>query len=61
MVASSPKRVAAPRGDRVFYGFLYVLMAVLLVVTGYPVVYILAASFSDRIAVMTGKVLLWPV
>lgn len=48
-------------GDRVFYSFVYLMLILILVVVGYPLIYILSASFSSPIAVSSGQVILWPV
>jgi putative aldouronate transport system permease protein len=41
-------------------GFLYVLMALVMVLCLYPFLYILANSFSDPVKVIGRQVLLWP-
>jgi len=47
--------------DRIFYIVINVILGLLLVITLYPLLYILASSFSSPSAVTTGKVVLWPV
>ncbi len=47
--------------DRIFYGVVNAVLALLLVITIYPLIYILSSSFSSPAAVTTGKVVLWPV
>ena len=49
------------RGDRILYAVAYGLMALSLLVVGYPLIYVLSASFSNGNAIQTGKVFLWPV
>ena len=49
------------RSDTVFYVLSGILLTALLIVTLYPLVYVVAASFSSPSAVSTGKVYLWPV
>lgn len=49
------------RSDRVFEVLNYAFLVLVLVVIAYPLVYILSASFSSPVAVMTGRVWLWPV
>ena len=49
------------RGDRILYAVAYGLMALSLLVVGYPLLYVLSASFSNGNAIQTGKVFLWPV
>ena len=47
--------------DRVFMFFVYLFLAVFLIIVLYPLVYIVSASFSDPMAVTSGKVWLLPV
>ena len=47
------------KGDKVFDVFLCIIMAVIVIVTVYPIWYIVVASFSSNNAVSTGKVTLW--
>ena len=49
------------KNDRLFYTIVYSIIIVLILCVAYPIVYIVSASFSDRFAVMSGKVVLWPV
>ncbi len=49
------------RSDRILYAVAYLLMALSLLVVGYPLLYVLSASFSNGNAIQTGKVFLWPV
>jgi putative aldouronate transport system permease protein len=60
-VSSRSKRIGESLGDRVFMGIVYLFLAVVLVIVLYPLVYIVSASFSDPIAVTSGKVWLFPV
>ena len=48
-------------GDRTMYVVIHVIMAILLILTLYPLVYVVSASFSSPEAVSTGRVVLWPV
>ena len=54
-------KTALPAQDKVFYGITGFVMLLLLVITGYPLLYILSSSFSSRLAVLSGKVFLFPV
>lgn len=54
-------KVGIPREDRVMYTLIYIIMALLLVLILYPLIYIVSSSFSSGAAVSAGKVLLWPV
>lgn len=54
-----PMREAA--GDRGFLVAMYVIAALVMVVTIYPLVYVLSASISSADAVAGGRVYFWPV
>ena len=47
--------------DRAFYIFNDAILLFALLIVAYPIIYVFAASFSDKDAVVTGKVVLWPV
>ncbi|MGL1892292.1 MAG: carbohydrate ABC transporter permease [Spirochaetaceae bacterium] len=47
--------------DKVFDISNYIILGIVLVVTAYPLIYILSSSFSGYDALMKGKVVLWPV
>jgi len=47
--------------DRVFDVSNYIILGIVLIVTAYPLIYILSSSFSGYDALMKGKVVLWPV
>lgn len=48
-------------GDKVFIILVYVLLSAVMLIVLYPLIYIVSASFSDPQAVVSGKVVLWPV
>lgn len=48
-------------GDKVFVILVYVLLSAVMLIVLYPLIYIVSASFSDPQAVVSGKVMLWPV
>ena len=48
-------------GDRFYLAGVYVLLGIVLVVVGYPLAYVLSASFSSANAVIENQVWLWPV
>ncbi len=50
-----------PLVDRVFMIGVYVLLTTFLLVVLLPLIYIVASSFSDPLAVSSGRVTLWPV
>ncbi|PQP84276.1 carbohydrate ABC transporter permease [Paenibacillus sp. PCH8] len=49
------------RSDRLFYGFVYLLTIVAVIVTLYPFLYVISISFSSVDAIAKQKVVLWPV
>lgn len=57
--AGSRKKLAWD--DRLYYAVLAVILFLLTISVLYPIVYILSASFSEPMAVSSGKVILWPV
>jgi putative aldouronate transport system permease protein len=54
-------RIRESRGDRAVLVTIYVVLTLIAVVILFPLIYILAASFSSGTAVIDGKVWLWPV
>ncbi|MEO2210251.1 carbohydrate ABC transporter permease [Paenibacillus amylolyticus] len=49
------------RSDRLFYGYVYLLTILAVVVTLYPFLYVISISFSSVDAIDKQKVVLWPV
>jgi len=47
--------------DKLLYASTDIILVLLLLVVGYPIVYVLSCSFSSGAAVSSGQVLLWPV
>ncbi|MCU6797298.1 carbohydrate ABC transporter permease [Paenibacillus sp. WQ 127069] len=54
-------RVGLTNADKIFYMLNDFILLLALLVVLYPLIYIFSASFSDRLAVVSGKVFLWPV
>lgn len=48
-------------GDKIFTVAIYVVLSLILVIILYPLIYVISASFSDPQAVISGRVVLWPV
>lgn len=48
-------------GDKVLLGFIYAFLIFILIVILFPILNIIASSFSSPKAVIAGKVTLWPV
>jgi multiple sugar transport system permease protein/putative aldouronate transport system permease protein len=47
--------------DRIYLGFVYTFLGIFTVAVLYPLLYVLACSFSSPVALISGKVFLWPV
>ncbi|OAH14241.1 carbohydrate ABC transporter permease [Streptomyces jeddahensis] len=56
-----PRRVHETRVDRMFLFCTYLLLCTFLAVVLLPLLNIVASSFSDPVAVNSGRVLFWPV
>lgn len=54
-------KVRYSREDKIYYFLCYSLAIVLTLIVLYPLIYVVACSFSSGSAVSTGKVFLWPV
>lgn len=53
--------VKQPLSDRIFFAVNHFILAFALVIVAYPLLNMLASSFSDPRAVTSGRVYLWPV
>lgn len=58
---SKAKKIKMGRDDKIYYASIHIILILVLVVIGYPLIYIVSSSFSSPTAVSTGKVILWPV
>ena len=54
-------RIQDTAGDRMFYRVNAILLMLLTLSVLYPIIYVLANSFSSPAAVSSGKVYLWPL
>ena len=54
-------KIIESKSDRIFHGFTTVFLTVILILVGYPVIYVVSCSFSSDLALQTGKVVLLPV
>lgn len=54
-------RIRESRGDRMTLSGIYVVLTLIAVIILFPLIYVVAASFSSGTAVIDGKVWLWPV
>ena len=61
MVAMKKVGIRNSLGDQVFLGVIYFILTAVFLVTTYPLVYVLSASFSTPEAVVSGRVWLYPV
>ena len=57
----NPNKIIEPVSDRVLQGFCTFIIVLLLVVVGYPVVYVISSSFSSAAAIQSGRVVFLPV
>lgn len=55
------KRIYSNTTDRIIDAVVYTISLAVLIITLYPFIYVLSLSFSSRIAVEKGLVMLWPV
>ncbi len=55
------QRIKESKTDRLFLGFVYLMLILALIVTIYPLIYIMSASISDPSAVNSGLMWLLPV
>ncbi len=59
--STTTTRIRESRVDQVFNLVNYTILTVFLLVVLYPLIYVVSASFSDGAAVISGRVVLWPV
>jgi putative aldouronate transport system permease protein len=61
MIMLKHNSIREPLGDRLFMAAIYAILAVILVLVLYPLLHIVAASFSDTQAVIQGRVTIFPI
>ena len=54
-------KIRESTGDAILNILTGVVLVLLILVVGYPVIYVISCSFSDPAALQAGKVVLWPV
>lgn len=54
-------KIRETKSDRVLAGITTVVLILLLLIVGYPIIYVLSCSLSSSTALETGRVILWPV
>ena len=60
MLKNNSTKIKFSAEDKVFYAFVYTYIALLLIIVLYPLIFVISSSFSEQMAVRTGKVILWP-
>jgi multiple sugar transport system permease protein/putative aldouronate transport system permease protein len=60
-VSPADIRIRESRVDQIFNLVNYIILTVFLFAVLYPLIYVVSASFSDGAAVISGRVILWPV
>ena len=61
MAKLQKRKIKYGTSDKIFYTVSGIILSFLLIITLYPLIYVLAASFSSGAAVAAGKGILWPV
>lgn len=59
--AKKSNKIRESRSDRILSGITTAVLILLLIIVGYPIIYVLSCSFSSSTALETGRVMLWPV
>ena len=54
-------KVQDTTGDKILELVTTIILILLLIVVGYPVIYVISCSISSGSAIMSGRVLLWPI
>lgn len=57
----NPNRIKDTPGDRALQVFCTIIISLLLIIVGYPVVYVISSSFSSAEAIQSGRVLFLPI
>ncbi len=55
------RRMKKTLGEKIFIATNCVLLTLVFVITLYPMIYVVSASFSDPVSVSSGKMILWPI
>lgn len=61
MAKISSTKIRESRGDTILDIITGIVLVLIILVVGYPCVYVISCSFSDPAALQAGKVFLWPV
>ena len=57
---SRSRGIRDARGDRVFAAVVYILVTLILILVSYPLIYVVSASVSNPLDIITGKLILFP-
>ena len=57
---SRSRGIRDSRGDRVFAAVVYILVTLILILVSYPLIYVVSASVSNPLDIITGKLILFP-
>ena len=57
----SKNKIRSSTEDKILYNITNICLIILLVLVGYPLIYMISSSFSSGRAVTSGRVVLWPV
>lgn len=60
-LAKKKTKIQESTGDKILLAVTDLILILVLIVVGYPVLYVISCSFSSNTALTTGQVLLWPV
>ncbi|MBQ6716340.1 MAG: carbohydrate ABC transporter permease [Clostridia bacterium] len=58
---TNKRKIQDPLCDKVLYAVIHTLLILLLIIIGYPLIFVVSSSFSDPTAVSSGKVVFLPV
>ena len=58
---SSRRKIKESFGDRMLLGFTTCVLVLVMIIVGYPVLYVISSSFSSNDALTAGRVVLFPV
>lgn len=54
-------KIGRTKGDTLLDIITSFLLVLIIIIVGYPVIYVISSSFSSAVAIQAGRVLLWPV
>ena len=60
-MSKTHNKISDSREDKIFNIIIHIIIAALLVIIAYPLIFVLSSSFSSKDAVTNGKVFLLPV